>query len=287
MSIVVNTNVSSVLVQRSLGNATTEIGKSLERLSTGYKINRAADDAAGLSISESLRAQGRGSAVASSNAQAGVNLLQTAEGDLGIIQENLMRIRDLSVQAANGTLGSTERDAIKSEVTQRIKEISRVAESSAFNAVKLLNGSSTTLSLQIGANFVASAVSLNSINIGSALTQANATALGVNSKNDINFLNTFFSSATKCASFINNIDSAISKVSNSRSTIGSLQNRLETSIKSLSIKQENMTASESRIRDVDVAKESAQLTKFQILQQASTSLLAQANQAPGIALSLI
>ena len=287
MSIVVNTNVSSLMVQRSLATSTEGIGKSLERLSTGYRINRAADDAAGLTITESLKAQGRGSAMATQNAQTGVNLLQTAEADLGIIQDNLQRIRDLSVQAANGTNGTSERTAIKSEVDQRVKEITRIANSSAFNSIKLLDGSNTSLALHIGANFVADAVSLNSLTIGTPLDKADSTSLGLNSASDATFLTTQFESATKAASYISLIDTAISTVSSRRSTIGSLQNRLDSAISSLAVKQQNMSAAESRIRDVDVAKEAAGLTKNQILQQASASLLAQANQAPSIALSLI
>lgn len=286
MGIVVNTNVNSLVVQRSLSSATQGIGNSLERLSTGYRINRAADDAAGLTITESLRSQSRGSDVASANAQAGVNLLQTAEGDLGIIQDNLQRIRDLAIQAANGTNATAERASIQSEVTQRIKEISRISSNSSFNAIKLLDGSQTTVALQIGANFEATKISLNSLTIGAPLTKADSTALGINTT-DTTFLSSCFSSAIKASSYISRIDSAIALVSSRRSTIGSLQNRLGSCIESLAIKKENMAASESRIRDVDVAKEAAQLTKNQILQQASTSLLAQANQSPGIALSLI
>ena len=286
MGIVVNTNVSSLLVQRSLSSATAGVSKSLERLSTGYRVNRAADDAAGLTISEALKAQARGSVVAASNAQAGVNLLQTAEGDLGIIQENLQRIRDLAIQAANGTNGTTERDAIKDEVEQRVKEISRIATSSAFNSIKLLDGTQTSLSLQIGPNFNSTAVTLNSLTIGTPLGKADATALGINTTTST-FLTTSFSSSIKSSSYISLIDSAISTISNRRSTIGSLQNRLESTIQSLAVKKENVMAAESRIRDVDVAKEAATLTKNQILQQASASLLAQANQAPSVALSLI
>jgi flagellin len=278
MSIVVNTNVSSLLVQRSLSTATNGIGKSLERLSTGYKINRAGDDAAGLVISQGLQSQARGAEVASANAQTGVNLLQTAEGDLGIIQDNLQRIRDLTVQSSNGTYGTTERNAIKSEVNARINEIDRIAKSSAFNTIKLLNGSSTSISLQIGTN---GDTALNTLSIGSPLTKATASGLSISN------VDSFFASSAKSASFISVIDSAISTVSTRRSDIGSLQNRIESAIKSLSIKQENMSAADSRIRDVDVAKEAANLTKNQILQQASASLLAQANQAPSIALSLI
>jgi len=281
MGIVVNTNVSSILVQRSLGSATGEISKSLEKLSTGFKINRAADDAAGLVISESLRSQARGAAQASANAQTGVNLLQTAEADLGIVQENLQRIRDLTVQAANGTNGTTERTAIYSEVSARTQEIDRIAKSSAFNAIKLLDGTSTSLVLQIGSN---SAASLNSLSIGSTLGKSTSSVLGLGTTTEVS---TAFATATAASSFISRIDAAISTVSTRRSQIGSLQNRLDSAIKSLAIKQENMLSADSRIRDTDVAKESATLTKNQILQQASASLLAQANQSPQIALSLL
>lgn len=285
MGIFVNTNVSSLMAQRSLSNATSSLNKSIERLSTGYRINRAADDAAGLSISQGLESQARGSQQALSNAQTGINLLQTAEGDLSIIQDNLQRIRDLAVQAANGTNGTAERTAIKEEVDQRAKEITRLSSSSTFNAIKILNGSSTTLMLQIGANYDPTAVSLNALTIGSPLGRADATALGINDTS--NLLTNSFTSSTAAASYINLVDSAITSISKRRSTIGSLQNRLDSTVQSLTIKIENMTASKSRIRDTDVAQESANLTKSQILQQASASLLAQANQTPSIALSLL
>jgi flagellin len=285
MSIVINTNVSSILVQRSLTNATGSISNSLQKLSTGYRINKAADDAAGLTICESLKSKARGSQVAASNAQTGINLLQTAEGDLSIIQDNLQRIRDLAVQASNGTNGSAERNAIKDEVDQRISEINRISSSSAFNTIKLLDGTATAnggLSIQIGAN---ATPSLNAISLTGGtinpLDKADASTLGISE------VDTAFESAEAAASYISNIDSAIGSVSSRRSTIGSLQNRLESAIMSLNVQFENMSASESRIRDVDVAKEAATLTKNQILQQASATLLAQANQSPAIALSLI
>ncbi|MEI7473979.1 MAG: flagellin [bacterium] len=289
MGIVVNTNTNSLIMQRNLSAASKGISGSLERLSTGYKINRAADDAAGLTISESLRSQVRGTDIAKSNAQTGINLLQTAEGDLSIVMDNLQRIRDLSVQSANGTIGTAERSAIKSEVEQRANEISRISSSSSFNKIKLLNGTQSTLALQIGPDYSPKTVSLNSITIGSPLASSSATSLGINGAKvgSKTFLEDAFSTATKSASFITKVDSAITTVTTRRTKIGAFQNRLESAINSLSIRQENLQASESRIRDVDVAKEAAVLTKNQILQQASTSLLAQANQSPAIALSLI
>ncbi len=287
MGVIINTNISANVVQRNMTYATERIGKSIEKLSTGYRINRASDDAAGLTISEGLRAQSQGSKVAMSNAQTGINMLQTAEGDLTIIQENLQRIRDLAVQAANGTYGSSERDAIKAEVGQRLKEITRLADSSAFNKLKLLDGNLSSLSLQIGPNYVANAISLNALDVSSPFKAANAIDLGIYSKEDASYLDNRFASTSSAASYISNIDVAINDIATRRSTIGAYQNRLESSVRSLQVKVENLVASDSRIRDVDVAVEAAELTRNQILQQASTSLLAQANQAPSVALTLI
>ncbi len=287
MGVIINTNISANIVQRNMTYATDRIGKSIEKLSTGYKINRASDDAAGLTISEGLRAQSQGSKVAMANAQAGINMLQTAEGDLTIIQENLQRIRDLAVQAANGTYGSSERDAIKAEVGQRLKEITRLADSSAFNKLKLLDGNLSSLSLQLGPNYVANAISLNALDVSAPFRAANAVDLGIYSTEDASYLDNKFISTSSAASYISNIDTAINDIATRRSTIGAYQNRLESAVRSLQVKVENLVASDSRIRDVDVAVEAAELTRNQILQQASTSLLAQANQAPSVALSLI
>lgn len=278
MGIFINTNVSSMQVQTNLKNATQSINGSLEKLSTGLKINSAADDAAGLSISQSLESQSRGITEATSNAQTGVNLLQTAEGDLGVIQDNLQRIRDLAVQASNGTYATSERNAILAEVQQRIDEITRTANSSQFNNINLLNGSSTTLTLQIGPD---STASLNTLTIGSPLQKATATQLGISSPSS------YFSSSIKAASFISLVSTAIATISADRSTIGSLENRLSSAIQTLTINGENLASANSQITDVDVASESAKLTQEQILQQASVSLLTQANSAPDVALKLL
>ena len=282
MGIVINTNVNSILVQRSLNTAASNIGKSLQRLSTGSRINSAADDAAGLTISQSLDSQARGSQVASQNAQAGVNLLQTAEGDLGIIQDNLQRVRELTVQAANDTNGTAERTAIEGEVTQRMDEVDRLSKASKFNSIKLLDGSAS-VQFHIGADAAASTNALD-ITKGSnnPLGKATASALGVNIT-----AGKTLASASAASSFITKLDTAIAKISTRRSTIGSMQNRLDSAVQSLSVKYANMSASESRIKDTDVASEAASLTKNQILQQASATLLAQANSAPQVALSLI
>ncbi len=278
MSLVINTNMNSIVAQNGLLSATKNVGKAIERMSTGYRINHAADDAAGLMISEGLRSQARGAKVAMNNAQSGINLLQTAEADLEVIQQNLQRVRDLTVQAANGTYATAERTAIKGEVQARLEEINRMAESSKFNNIELLNGTSSNLSLQIGPN---STASLNAISIGSTLQRATYSSLGITSSA------TAYATASSSAAFIDEIDTAINNVNARRSGIGSVQNRLESTIQSLMAKNENLTAADSRIRDANIAEISADFTKNQILQQASASLLQQANQTPGVALSLI
>lgn len=279
MGLVINTNVGALTASRNLTNNTNNLNTSMERLSTGFRINRAADDAAGLTISETLKAQHRGADVAKANAQDGINMLQTAEGDLAVIQENLHRIRDLTVQAANDTNTSADRNAIVSEVDARVKEINRLAGGSKFNNINLLDGSSSSIKLQIG---FSSDTSVSQMDIKTPFKDATASGLGISTA-----VSTALAKATAAADFLDEVDSAIKTVSTRRSEIGSWQNRLGSTIQSLSITSENIQASESRIRDVDVAKEAASMSKSQILQQASLSLLSQANQAPGLALSLV
>ena len=282
MSIVVNTNVPSLMVQRNLNTANANVGKSIERLTTGFKINRAADDAAGLSISQNMLSQVNGTQVAQENTQHGINLLQTAEGDMSVIQDHLQRIRDLAVQAANGTYSTSEKLMIAQEVQARFEEITRVANVSQFSDIPLLSvDNNTALVLQIGAN---SGVD-NRLDISDALIKMTATAL------DANFsatgITASFSTSQAASDFIQTLDTAINKVSDARSKIGAYQNRLESTLDSLAIKNENLSASLSELRDADVAKEAAELTKQQILQQSSATLLAQANSNPTIALSLL
>ena len=282
MSIVVNTNVSSLMVQRNLNTANANVSKSIERLTTGYKINRAADDAAGLSISENMLSQVNGTQVAQENTQHGINLLQTAEGDMSVIQDHLQRIRDLAVQAANGTYSTSEKLMIAQEVQARFEEITRVANVSQFSDIPLLSvDNNSALVLQIGAN---SGVN-NRLDISDALIKMTATALNANFSST--GVTAAFSSSQTASDFIQTLDDAIDKVSEARSKIGAYQNRLESTLDSLAIKNENLSASLSELRDADVAKEAAELTKQQILQQSSATLLAQANQNPSIALSLL
>jgi len=282
MGLVVNTNVTSNIVQGNLASANNAVNKSIERLSTGYRINRASDDAAGLAIAKGFESQERGTAVAKDNTQHGVNLLQTAEGDLDVIQDNLQRIRDLTVQAANGTYSTSEKAMLAQEVNARIDEINRIATVSKFSDISLLDGSTTDqLILQVGAN----SGSENQLDISDALIKSTATALNANLTST--YVNTAFQTSGGANAFIDVIDSAINKVSSSRSKIGAYQNRLESTLTSLDVRYQNMASSLSTIQDTDVASEAANLTKAQILQSVSASLLAQANNNPAVVLQLL
>ncbi|MFN8614593.1 MAG: flagellin [Vampirovibrionales bacterium] len=278
MSLVINTNVSSLNAQRSLANNTSMLSKSMEKLSSGFRINRAGDDAAGLTISENLRAQIRGSKKALDNTQDGINVLNIADAALASITSNLQRMRELSVQAGNDTYSAAARTALKAEFDQLGNEITRISDATEFNGVKLLDGTTTTLNIQLGPG---STAATNVLNIGGGFGDIDATALGV------------ATGATPLATNANAIatlalvDTAIGTVNTRRSTIGSLTNRLEITAQNLMSSTENLSAAESRIRDVDVASESANLARNQVLQQSAAAMLAQANQTPSLALSLL
>jgi flagellin len=286
MALVINTNVMALNGQRNLNNTTNGLSRSLEKLSSGYRINRASDDAAGLAISEKLRAQIRGFDQASKNAQDGNGMLNIAEGSLGIVQENLQRMRELVVQAANGTNSNSEKAAIDKELTQLKSNIDQVANSTSYNGLNLLTGSNKTLKLQIGAN---TSASNDALNIGSAFATTKYSTLvsGGSGYGNGATVTTSGASIGQLQSYIGNIDRALNAVSTRRGVIGAYQNRLESVVSNLAIKVENISASESRIRNVDVAKETSNMTRFQILQQAAVSILSQANQAPQLALSLL
>lgn len=299
MPLVVNTNVSSLIAQRNLSTNTNMLNKSLERLSSGYRINRAADDAAGLTISETLRSQIRGINTALQNAQDGISILQITEGTLSVVTDNLQRVRELTVQAANDTNGVAQRDAIESEIKARLFDNQRIVQAANFNGIKLLNGSALlalgSVRLQIGPN---ADIVENTLDITRALDTASMQMLGmfVDSLNpalgsysttwdSISFIN--FLNNSNARTFLMDIDRALASVSARRSLIGAIQNQLDSAIQNLSLSGENFSASESRIRDLDMAAETANLTKAQILQQASVSILSQANQAPGLVLRLL
>ena len=286
MSIVVNTNVASLIAQRNLSSNTGNLVKSIERLSSGYRINRAADDAAGLSISENLRGTIRGNKQAINNIQDGINMLQIAEGGLAVINENIQRIRELCIQAANDTNSSVERDAILSEVTARLSDIDRIAKSSKFNNISLLDGTANA-TLQVGAG---SELSTNTISIqNSVLGRATISSLGVAASTNGMTLSVTGATWTSdvIRDYLDVLDAALSDVTSRRSNIGAYQNRLESALNNLEVATENVQAADSRIRDLDVAKETSNMTKYQILQQASASVLSQANNLPSVALKLL
>jgi flagellin len=264
MSLRINNNVEAFNAHRQLVSTSNNAAKSMERLSSGYRINRAADDAAGLAISEKLRGQIRGLSQAQRNAQDGVSLVQTAEGSLNEVHSMLQRVRELAVQYSNGTLSTSDKAAITAEATQLASEIERIGNSADFNGIKLLDGTGGTISFQVGAN------DGDTIAVDTATLSDTVGSIDVSQTNAISA-----------------IDAAIEGVSTLRSTFGAVQNRLEHTLNNLGTYQENLTASESRIRDVDMASEMVEFSKDQILQQAGTSMLAQANQAPQAVLSLL
>jgi flagellin len=278
MSVVVNNNVASLIAQRNLNTNSDNLIRSIERLSSGYRINRASDDAAGLSISENLRAQIRGNKQAINNIQDGINLLQIAESGLSVMNENIQRIRELCVQAANETNGTAERSAILSEINARLADINRISNSTKFNSIGLLDGSQSVLNIQIGAG----ASSINVLDLAGILVKSTVTELGI----DLTATGNTWT-ADNIRSYLVQLDTALMGLISRRSELGAFQNRLESTLSNVTIMTENLQNSESRIRDLDVAQETANMTKYQILQQASASVLAQANNIPQIALALL
>jgi flagellin len=264
---IINHNISSMNALRNLNINSSAMSKTMEKLSSGYRINRAADDAAGLAISEKMRAQISGLRQAQRNAQDGISLIQTAEGALNEVHSMLRRIRDLALQAANDTNTDADKAEIQKEVEQLIAEISGIAMRTEFNTKKLL-ASGGTVTFQIGAN--------SGQTIEVSLVAMTASELEIS---------TF--DVTDDDVKLSTIDKAISKVSSFRSSLGAVQNRLEHTINNLAVSEENLQAAESRIRDADMAAEMAELTKAQILQQAGTAMLAQANMKSQSVLSLL
>ncbi len=268
---VVQHNLSAMNTSRQLNGVTSSLSKSTEKLSSGYRINRAADDAAGLSISEKMRSQIRGLNKASDNAQDGISLIQVAEGALNETHSILQRMNELATQAANDTNTSTDRKAIQQEVDQLTSEIDRIRSTTQFNTQNLLDGSFSKKNLQIG--------SLSGQSISISVSNMNATSLGVNGLK--------VSSFSGAGEAMSKIQAAIDKVSTQRSKLGALQNRLEHTINNLDTTSENTQSAESRIRDTDMADEMVQYSKNNILSQAGQSMLAQANQANQGVLSLL
>ena len=276
MALRINTNISALNAHRLLGMNDSSLGKSLSRLSSGLRINGAQDDAAGLAISEKFRSQIAGLNQASANSQDAINMLQTAEGALNETEVILQRMRELSVQGANDTLTLSDRNNITDEMQALSKEIDRIAATTQFNTHVLLNGG--TISTQ-GFTFQVGANCNQWLNV--TICTANSAALGVL------FTQISVDSANNASNTICKLDDAIAKVSACRSQLGANINRLEHTIANLNVQSENMSASESRIRDLDMAAEASQLTRNQILTQSSQAMLGQANQVPQQILQLL
>ena len=294
MAIIVNTNVDSLKVQRNLNAATSGASKAMERMTTGLKINNASDDAAGLVISKGIETQQRGSEVAIKNAQNGINLLQTAEGNLDQVQNHLLAIHDLTLQAMNGGYSVSEVQALENEAKARAEEIDRISNGAMFNEFKLFDdtkaAADSIVTLQVGAN---SDKATNTIDVKGVFFNATMSALtgGTSSASFAFTTGTGSSAAIKdraaMETTLNAVKAGIQEVSERRGVIGASSVRLNAAVDNLTVQNENLSAANSRIKDADIAKESSNYTNQSILQQASASLLVQANQSPSIALTLI
>ncbi len=274
---VINTNLLSLTTQNNLNKSQSSLGTAIERLSSGLRINSSKDDAAGQAIANRMTSQIKGMTQAARNANDGISLVQTAEGNLNEINTNLQRIRELAVQASNDTNGKTDLDSINTEITQRLSEIDRIANGANFNGKKLLNGSAGTLSIQVGAGTSAN----DSISIDSkSLINATSGTLSAT-------LSTSITNSVTAQTVISSADAAIAKVDEARSNMGAVQNRFESTINNLNNSISNLSAAQSRIQDADYATEVSNMSRAQILQQAGTSVLSQANQVPQAMLSLL
>ena len=289
MAITVNTNIPSLTAQASLSKATNAMNTAMQRMSTGLKINSSKDDAAGMAVANKLDYKVSSLKVAQDNAQMGSSLLDTMEGVMGVINDNLQRIRDLTEQAANGTYGSDAIGAIKTEINSRLTEINRVANSAEFNGRKLLNGDIATaggITLQVGIEASPTAVgaeNYSTILLGPEVFQKSTT--DTQGLNIANVPDNWTDSAAR--TYLSSVDGAIAKITNAMTAIGGKQAAIASAMESAQVMATNLTSASSLIKDADIAAESSNYIKQQILQQTSASLLATANQAPSIALNLV
>ncbi|MFQ5542949.1 MAG: flagellin [Nitrospiria bacterium] len=280
MALTVNTNMASLNAQRSLGKSQSALQTSLARLSSGLRINSAKDDAAGLAVAAGLTKEIRGNNVAVRNAADGISLGQIAEGALGQISDNLQRIREIAVQASNGTISNTDRDKLQLEVDQLTQENSRIIDTTSFNGTKLINATGS-LSFQVGSDSAANnQISVSTVNMTASSVNTYASNLSATKTVDV-------STAAAASGAIAEMDTDIATVTSNRATFGAVQNRFDAVIANLQNTVENLSASRSRIVDADFAAETATLTKNQILQQAGVAILSQANTLPQTALSLL
>ena len=300
MALTINTNVSSMIVQSNLQKSTNQLNQAIERMTTGYKINHAKDNAAGYSIARNWEAQISSLDIAADNAATGADMLATLEDNYSLISGHIQRVRDLTEQAANGTYGSDSLKAINSEITARLEEIDRIAANCEFNGRNMMNGSMKGISLQVGidSNSDKSQISLSDdlFKSGTVATLfkdyggvANASIAEVAkqcSGYDTSVSSNHTANANQSA-MLDKIDKVISEISNRVTTLGAARNRIDSAVESIADQSENLTSSLSTLRDADVAEESSNYIKAQILQQASATLLATANQSPSIALNLL
>lgn len=273
MAQTINTNLYSLNAQRNLNSSQSAMGQSIQRLSSGLRINSAKDDAAGLAVAEGMTSKIRGLDVASRNASDGISLAQTAESALGQITNNLQRVRELAVQSANGTLGDTERGYLQQEVTELAAEITRIIDDTEFNGTKLFDGSASAVAIQVGAN------SGETIEISSNSLSAVKTA--------VSGYSVASQSAAESVISTGGADQEIGSIINARSSMGAVQNRFESVIGQIDSYKEGLQAAKSRIMDTDYASETAELARSQVLQQAGTAMVAQANQIPSGVMRLL
>jgi len=291
MAVIINTNVDSLKIQGILSGATNKMSTSMEKMSSGLKINSAKDDAAGTVISARMQIQLNGNKIAQNNVQNGIALLSTAEGNLDVIEENVSRIRDLSLQAKNGTYSDDEVAAMQDEVNERIKEINRISNSAKYSSTALFNNGGS-IDFQVGANADGNNVITADEGIFKKVTFSSLAKIGGDGNFNLKDIkdksaSTGDGDVTTFESAIEKLDEAITDITGRKSKIGSAQNRLESALDTLTIQYENLSSAKSIITDADIAAEASAYTQQSILQQVSTSLLAQANQAPSIALSLV
>lgn len=283
MAQVINTNIMSLNAQRNLNSSSASMATSIQRLSSGLRINSAKDDAAGLAISSRMSTQISGMTVASRNANDGISLAQTAEGALSSISSNLQRIRDLAVQSASDTNTDEDRASLQKEVDQLTAEISRVVDNTDFNGTKLLNGERASFTIQVGSGSSAD----NQITISTVNMNDTVTALTGDTVGDATATFDISSSSGVATAALSTLDSMLQSVNNARADLGAIQNRFTSVISNLATSSENLTDARSRIQDTDYAAETAELTRTQILQQAGTAMLAQAKSVPQNVLTLL
>lgn len=288
MSITVNTNMQALKIQRNLSNATSKMNTAMERMSSGSKINSAADDAAGLAVTTKLQTTISSSKVASDNVAIGSNLLDTAEGTLNVVLKNLQRVRDLAAQAANGTYSANDLTAIKAEATARATEIDRIASNTKFNDIQLFGDKTSTGAATVGVKLQVGTSSSDTLTLDKGIfADASVSGLGLGTGTASSIISNAFATASAASTFLTAADTAIANLTSRVTDIGAAQNRLSSISDSLKVQQTNLTSAVSTIKDADVAQESASYVSSQILQSASATLLVQANSSPQIALTLI